>query len=256
MVPRDDGTSLIGSARLEGRAPFGRAFVYGDASLLTKDAISGPKLDYQLGDIHLGLGGRAGRLEASLGGVARQARISGNRFVTETGVEGEVAMARAGDSRIALHGELVHQDYVGSTPAFSRDGTRFDLAALLQGRTDDGLDFLLGAAFEQKDAETARTGYAGGRLFGSLRGPIGARGVYGTLAGVLRRVEYEDAAGFAPVGEKRYFARGALGVPLGASGVAVEAAGSYTIRNYDARSGLADYSSAGAELRLVWAFGN
>lgn len=253
---KDDGLSFVGTARIGGRADLGSAYLYAAASGVTKNALAGPALDYQILDGELGLGFQRETIEVSGGGVVRSGLIAGDRFVTELGGAGEVALVAGTDSRVSLRGEVVGQDYAGSTPAFSRDGTRFDLAVALQGRRDTVLNYFGGIAFERKTAETARTGYSGIRLFSSGRQAIGKKGAYGSALVTLRYVEYGDEAGFPPANEFRYYTRLALGVPLGHSGLALEAGGSYTARIYNDSSTLGDYSSLGGELRLVWAFGN
>ena len=50
------------------RRCFGSAFFYGDAGLLSRSTVSGPKADYQATDLTLGLGAPiGGRAEVSFG---------------------------------------------------------------------------------------------------------------------------------------------------------------------------------------------
>ena len=72
---------------------------------------------------------------------------------------------------------------------------------------------------------------------------------------MLRYVQYKDAPGFPAANETRFFGRAALGTPL-LPGIDIEAAASYSSRNYNAASTLKSYDNVGAELRLVWTFGN
>ena len=250
---REGGFAFIASAQIDGRSTTGNGFVYGGLSALTKDSISGPSLDYQLATLRLGYGQQLGKVELSAGPVGRYARINGNSFLGEYGGQAEIAFPGEG-SRVALHGEIVHQDYAGSTPAFSRDGTRFDLALDYQGQPSAGLNWVVGAGFEDKTAATTQLGYTGGRVYAALRVPIDTRGSYAGLSSTIRHLAYRaDLLGKHQI-ETRYFARAALGTPI-AAGFDVEAAVSYTRRDYNQSSHLLDYDNVGGELRLVWHFG-
>jgi hypothetical protein len=229
-------------------------FVYGDGGLFTRNTLTGASADYQLGDLTLGLGTRMRGGELSLGGIVRHARIAGDPFVTELGGEAQLA-ALLGDARLTLRGEIVRQDYDGSTPAFSRNGEHYDFGLGYQG-SGGTTGYWLGAAYERKDADTARTGYSGVRTWGGLREALGSGGAYASLAGTVRHVAYVDEPGFTPVDETRWFGRAAVGLPLGPDGLDLEAAGSYSRRVYNRASGFRDYENIGGELRLVWNFGN
>ena len=252
--PRDDGFSFIGSVDLAGRIPAGGNFLYGQLSAVTKDNISGPSLDYQVGDLQLGYGLGVGAVELSGGFFGRYGRIAGRYFVGEYGGAARVAVPTSAASSIAIEGVAVHQDYAGSVVGFSRNGTRIDVAFDWQGRSPGGVDYTLGAAFEHKSADTTYLGYTGGRVFGAVRVPLAANGTYGALSATIRHVAYRTPLFGARQIETRYFARAALGTRL-IGPVDVEAAGSYTRRDYNAASALATYDSVGAEVRLVWNFG-
>ena len=250
---RDDGFAFIASAQIDGRSATGSGFVYGGLSALTKDSVSGPSLDYQLATLRLGYGQQLGTVEFSAGPVGRYARINGNSFLGEYGGQAEIAFPGDG-SRVALHGEIVHQDYAGSTIAFSRDGTRFDLALDYQGQPSAGLNWVIGAAFEDKTARTTQLGYTGGRAYAAIRVPIDTRGSYAGLSTTIRHLAYRaDLLGKHQI-ETRYFARAAVGTPI-CDNLDVEAALSYTRRDYNRASHLLDYDNVGGELRLVWHFG-
>lgn len=251
---RDDGFSFIGSVDLAGRIPAGGNFVYGRLTALTKNSVAGADLDYQLGDLQLGYGFAAGEVELSGGFFGRYGRIAGRDFVGEYGGAARAAVPVSARSRIGLEGVVVHQRYTGSNAFFSRDGTRYDLALDFQGNAASGASYALGAAFEEKTADTRQLGYTGGRVFGAVRVPLSENGMYGALSGTIRHVAFRAPA-FGPRQiETRYFARAALGVPL-VDRLHLEAAVSYTARDYNAASLLADYHSVGGELRLVWNFG-
>lgn len=250
---REDGLAFVASAEIDGRSTTGSGFLYGGLSTLSKDSISGPSLDYQLATLRLGYGQQLGEVELSAGPVGRYARIDGASFFGEYG--GQIGIALPGEtSRVALHGEIVHQDYAGSTIFFSRDGTRYDLALDYQGQPRAGLNWIIGAGFEDKTAQTTQLGYTGGRIYAAVRLPIDTRGSYAGLSTTIRHLAYRaDLLGNRQI-ETRYFARAAIGTPIGA-GFDVEAAASYTRRDYNQASHLLDYDTIGGELRLVWHFG-
>jgi len=255
MVATEDGFSYTQSLSLGFRTPaHGGVYFYGSANGATRNPLSGTSPRLQVGDLALGLGTRRGDVELSLGGVVRHARIGGDPFVTELGGEAEFAVGNS-SGRLALRGELVDQNFNGSTPAFSRDGLRYDVGISYSGRSG-ATRWWLGGAYEHKESQTYRTGYAGGRIGASVRQGLGHGGAYASADTSLRYVEYNDEVGLPPVAETRFFSRAALGVPTGIKGVDVEAAGSYSTRSYNPTSTLRNYDNVGAELRLIWNFGN
>ena len=258
LVASNDGFSYTQSLRASFRTPTrGGMFFYGSGGGVTRNPLGHTSQRYATADLSLGLGTETGNTDLSIGGVIRHARIAGDPFVTELGGEAEIGLAvPAGvGGRLSLRGEVVRQDFTGSTPAFSRDGTRFDIGLNYSGGNGP-TRFWLGAGYENKSAETNRTGYAGGRLGASMRHGFGGSGVYTSVVSTLRYVEYNDEVGFPSVSETRFFGRAALGIPLGIEGLDVEAAGSYMSRSYNDTSTLRNYDNVGAELRLVWTFGN
>ncbi|MDF7776406.1 hypothetical protein P1X14_14220 [Sphingomonas sp. AOB5] len=255
-VVREDGASVYGSAYVLGRTLIGRrGFAYAGLGGATKNSIAGPDLSFQTFDGQVGFGFEGDGFELSAGFTGGHSLISSDPFLTEYGGEAELAVVLAGDARLSVRGEIVHQDYMGSTAIFSRDGTRID-AGLDYQRRDGLTSYWFGASFEKKTSETARTGYRGLRGFGSLRSVIAEPGTYVSLYGTLRYVEYEDEAGFVPVNEVRWYSRAAIGIPVLTNGLNLEAGASYSWRVYNQASGFQNYKSVGGELRLVWNFGN
>ncbi|MCW3849468.1 hypothetical protein OF829_19700 [Sphingomonas sp. LB-2] len=255
LVASDDGVSYTQSLRAGFRAPSGGAFFYGTMGAASRNPLQGTSPYFQTADASLGIGTQRGGLQFSLGAVVRHARIGGHPFVTELGGEAEIAVLDGPGGRLALRGELVRQDFMGSTPAFSRDGSRYDIGVSYSG-SRGATRYALGGAYELKTADTARTGYGGFRVGGSLRQGLTQSGAYASVTSTLRYVEYRNENGFTPVAETRFLSRAALGIPLGIEGLDVEAAGSYASRSYNATSTLRNYDNVGAELRLVWTFGN
>ncbi|QNQ11076.1 hypothetical protein [Sphingomonas alpina] len=253
----DDGLSFTASASIDGHAPLGgNGHVYYGLAAQTNNPISGPGFDYQFGSAWLGYGYQGEAIGASFGGVLRHGRIAGSPYVTEYGGQAELTARVAETGRVALRGEAVKQDYNFALPAYSRDGGRYDLALEYQGRPGTGTSYVVGAAYELKDADTHVLGYRGFRGYLGLRTPIVANGTYAALSAIVRHVNYRNAPLIPDRIETRYFARGAIGVPIGDSGFAIEGAASYTRRNYNAASLIRDYDSVGAELRLIYNFGH
>jgi hypothetical protein len=253
-VPASDGASFIASLSVDARHPAGTGFLYGGLDAATKDSISGSALNYQLLTARAGYGLSIGNAELSFGPVASYGRIQNADFVGEVGGQARLSWPSAGSGRFALASEIVYQNYVGSQPLLSRDGTRYDLAFSYQHSSNAGLIYTLGAAAEYKTAQTDYLGYAGGRLFAALRAPLNDRGLYTSLSGTVRHIVYRDQPFVGKQIETRYFARAAIGLPVGINGIDVEAAGSYTRRDYNFIY-LQNYTSVGVELRLIWKFG-
>ncbi len=252
---REDGFAFTGAAALHGRATVeGTSFIYADLAAQTHDSVSGPAFDYQVGTATLGVGERSGRVEGTIGGVFTHARVNGDPYLTAFGGEVQVSIVTGPDTRLTLHGQVVSEDYP-TTLLLSRDGVRYDASLEFQGGRQDSLSYLIGAAYERKQADTNYLAYTGLRGFAAVRLPIGGSGAYGALQGTVRYLDYYDDPLTPNRIETRWFGRAALGVPLGASGLVLEGAGSYTVRDYNAASGLRDYRSVGGEIRLIFKFG-
>lgn len=251
----DDDFSFIASGRIDGRLPLGESYLYGGFSGATKNAFGSSGLDYQFGDVHVGYGRQTDNLGFSFGGIVQHIRLQGAPFATEFGGQGEVVLPVGERGRVSVRGLAVRQDYVGSLPGFSRDGARYDIAVDYQAATRRGAVWVVGAAFEDKTADTVYLGYRGGRIYSAFRQPIGHAGSYAALSSTIRWVDFRDSLLTADRRETRSFTRAAIGTPLGGSGVDFEAAVSHTGRYYNAASLLRDYNSFGVELRLIWSFG-
>ncbi|MBY0581756.1 MAG: hypothetical protein K2P68_02405 [Sphingomonas sp.] len=253
-IPGDDGISFVANLALSARLPAGRGYVYAAGDALTKDSLDGPALNYQVFSGRLGYGLQVGAADLSFGPVATYIRLQGADLGGEVGGQARLRLPGPGRGQWVTSGEIVYQNYAGSFPFFSRDGTRYDLALHYQKETNAGVSYVLGAGAEYKTAETVELGYTAGRVFGAVRFPLGVRGVYSAISGTIRHLVYRTPDFGDRQIETRYFVRAALGLPVSIKGVAVEAAGSYTRRDYNIDF-LQDYSSLGAELRMVWRFG-
>ena len=254
-APTGDGLGFVGSFRADGRTAVGGGFVYGGVRGVTRNSLSGPRQNYQMVDGRLGFGGQSGGTDFSLGGAVRYGRIADQSFVTEVGPQAEIGFASGGSSRIALRGEAVRQNYRGDTVGNIRTGWRYDLGLSWTLRLKDDGIMVLGGAVELKDAGTRQLGYTGGRLFFGIHLPISRGGAYFDGSSTLRYWDYRNVAGVTDRREWRGFNRAAIGVPVGAPGLAIEAAVSHSARDYNGATLLKDYSSFGGELRLVYRLG-
>ncbi len=255
VIPSNDGLSIVASAQVDARTPVGAGYAYGGLSGMTKNSIGGPSIDYQIGTLRGGFGMQGDAIGFELGGQLRHGRLFGRPFYTEYAGQAELSTAAGSTARVALRGEIAHQDYVGSTALFDRDGTRFDLALEYRSGASRDHGWVIGAAFEDKTALTRNLGYQGWRLYAAARLPLNQSGTYTALSATVRHVDYRDVAPIVDRVETRWFARAAIGTPLRSGPIDVEGAISYTRRDYNAASLLADYGSFGVELRLVMNFG-
>jgi hypothetical protein len=257
----DDGLSVVTSGRLDARFGGGeRSYFYGGLAFASKDNISGPNLDYQVGEARLGFASKLGEgADFSIGPVARHARLFNDPFVTEYGGQASFGWNQGERGHWSVEGEIVDQDYLGGVFPSLRDGTRYDVALTYQRATAENSNWAVGAAFEAKDARQRDLGYRGYRLFAATRFPLSDGGTYLGLSGTVRHTDYRSPAVVTPfttdLKEWRLFGRAAVGIPLGPKGLFLEPAVSYTARLYNNASGLRDYNSVGAELRLVFRFG-
>ncbi len=246
--PSNDGLGLAANARLSGR--FGD--FYADAWGQAKEELSGPQSDYQYGSLSLGYGTSWSNKELKLGGVIRHARILGDANFTEYGGVAELASFSSAGSRTTVRAEVVWQnDQIGVA-----DGLHYDLVAYHDVKRSEQFSWFLGAGIEAKNAKFASDKYVAGRLLAGFHALLDGRGTYADVSATLRYVDFGDEALFPLRTELRIFNRAAIGTPLGGSGLNIEAAITHSYRNYSSSSLLADYSSIGGALRLIWKFGN
>ena len=262
-VVRDDGLSAIAGLRLAMRSAGygGRGGLYGSLNVSAKHDISGPSLNYQVGELRAGLGRDHGNMGFGIGGVVRQIRLSGNPYVMEIGGQGELLFGNPDATRFRLRAEAVDQNYQRGYPGDPADGMRYDLSAAVETRLAGRGWASLGVGGEVKDADRRDLGYRGARLFGVVQMPVGGHGQYANLSGTLRRINFQDNPPFPDRKDTRAFARAAYGVPLFRP-IVLEGGVSYTSRISKLRSttpyslfgDIADYHSVGGDMRLLWKF--
>ena len=255
---RDNGLSLIGGARLAMRSPgyAGSGGFYGGFSLASKHELSGPRLDYDIGELRAGFGSGGGRIGWSIGPVVRHIRLFDDPYVTEYGGQGELLFGQAKAQRVRVRLEGVYQNYDGSGfPGNDADGVRLDLSAAYEARVGERGYVSVGVAGELKDADERNFGYRGGRLFAAYQHSFDNRD-YLSLSGTLRHIDFRNVDFFVDRKDTRAYARLAYAIALGASGLFVEGAGTYTYRraSLDGAPDFRTYRSPGAEARLIWKF--
>ncbi|HVR92188.1 MAG TPA: hypothetical protein VHG29_13995 [Novosphingobium sp.] len=246
-----DGLAALASARLHAHLALGRAFIYGDAGGVAKQSVSGPASEYQFGSAALGFGHALGAGEIAAGGVLRSGRINNQHYVTEYGGELRLSFPEGASGRLTLRGEAVKQDFY--QPAL--DGWNYGVSFLYTGRPSERVAWFLAGQGEFKTAPSARNEYYAARLSGGVEVQLDERGTYAAFSTSLRYVDFGEEAFFPERKDWRFYNRAALGLPLGGTGLTLEAAATHSYRNYNAASGLDDYTSFGGELRLVWKFG-
>ena len=250
--PSEDGLGALASARLNGRFGEGPGYFYFDAWGQAKFDLAGPQNDYQIGSLSLGYGTSWSGKNLKLGGVIRHGRILGFPNFTEFGGEVELTTATGADGRTNVRAEVVWQD----DPFGFTSGMHYDLAAYYDVRRSERLTWFIGGGAEVKDATFGTDKYVAGRLMAGLDLLLDSRGTYSNLSATMRYVVFGEEDFFPLRRDFRVYTRAAIGRPLGRSGLNIEAAVSHSYRDYSQSSSLADYSSFGGSLSLIWKFGN
>ena len=255
---RENGFSLIGGARLAMRSAgyAGSGGFYGGFSLASKHELSGPRLDYDIGELRAGFGSGGGRIGWSIGPVVRHIRLFDDPYVTEYGGQSELLFGQAKAQRVRVRLEGIYQNYDGSGfPGNDADGIRLDLSAAYEARVGERGYVSVGVAGELKDADERNFGYRGGRIFATYQHSFANRD-YLTLSGTLRHIDFRNVAFVIDRQDTRAYARLAYAIALGANGLFVEGAGTYTYRrtSLDGAPDFRTYRSPGAEVRLIWKF--
>ena len=256
---RNDGFSLIGGARLTARSSgySGHGGFYGGFNVSSKHDISGPKLDYDIGELRAGFGSSAGQIGFSIGPVVRHIRLFDDPYVTEYGGQGELVFGGAQAHHVRLRLEGVYQNYDNRNfPGNDADGVRLDLSAAYEARIGERGFVTVGAAGEYKDADQRNFGYRGGRVFAAYQRSFANRD-YLTLSGTLRHIDFRNASFVNDRKDTRAYGRLAYAIALGTSGLFVEGAATYTYRKAkisDSFFKLRTYDSPGAEARVIWKF--
>lgn len=253
----DEGVSAFGSAAIEARfASDASGHGYAGAALQGRSEISGPEVDYLIGGLRAGyafnLAGEDRTFAAGL--IVRHALLAGDSLVTEIGGQAEYSVALGGNRRWAVKAEAVSQDYQPALFDPFRDGSRYDLELSYTEAPEPGRAWTIGVAAEAKDADQEELGYRGARAFAATQFPIHADGTYFGASGVIRRADFRDVPAALDQSETRMYLRAAVGRPLNQAGLSVEAAATFSGRWYD-DSSFYDSNSVGAELRLVYRFG-
>lgn len=272
----DDGLSAVELASIDLSKPFGnrKIGVFSSLSALTKNAVSGPEQSYQRGDAEVGFYGEGARLTWRVGGVVHYTRLFGSRYLTEYGGRVDLTRRAGKGTSVGASLEVTRQDYAGASlevlldSTDPRSGMRVDGAASLTHRLTARQTISAQAGYEYKDAVYEPFAYGGPYIYVSYLAQLG-RGSYFSLAGTARRLVYDAPdplfTGDVTRKDTRSFARAALGAPFSAfttSGTTgdirerlrLEGAVSYS--RQDTVAPYVDFASVGAELRLIYRFGN
>jgi hypothetical protein len=249
---RQDGLSFVGNARLSGRMGADSHHAYIDARFQTRNSISGPQSDFQFGELAAGFATFQGNTRLSFGGIMRRGWLNDVHFLKEYGGEAEIGIRAGNNGRAAVRGEVVRQEFADNDST----GLHYDLALSYEGRSNSRLGWFIGAGMEVKDARITTAKYNAWRMSGAMEVPLDDKGSYSRFSSTVRMVDFKDDQVMPPRKDMRLYNRLALGTPLGLAGLYVEGAATYSYRDYNAASGLRDYSSFGGDLRLIWRFGS
>jgi Tetratricopeptide repeat len=260
----EDGLAAIAGLKFSGKSDgyYNGGGFYGSFNLRAKRDLSGPAQRYETGELRAGFGREVPGADYAIGGVFRHARLFNQAYVSEAGGQAQFGLGAGSGGRILLRGEVVHQSYEALGPGKLGNGWRYDLGASYEKQLGDDRWFTFGVAAELKKGKLRSNGYTGARAFAAYQMPVGEKGQYFNLSATVRYIDFKDKPPTPDRKDLRGTARAAYGIPLNSDGLTLEGAASYTARSVTNRSTnnlplfgkIADYSSAGAELRLVWKF--
>lgn len=275
--PEEEGTSSEVALTLEGRTNLGVSRTweaFARTRLVDRANFDGAGVDFQRGDLEVGLTRSTRLTQTNLVVVSRQVRLEGEPQLTEFGARADFSWRYTNAVTVRGRVEAVDQNFeepvIDSLFAFlggDRDGTRFNVGVSLSNRFAARSSFDFGVDYEAKDADYAPFGYSGPRVWGGFDHRFD-KGVYLNASGAIRWLQYDEPDNFFLGGatreDARVNARLALGAPLsaftrtGATGdfredVTLEGALTYGSR--ESTSPIADFDGWGADLRLVWRFG-
>lgn len=245
-----DGLAFVASAEVNARLPVGSAFFYGNGFVMTHDDQSGPANDYQYGEASLGLGKEGEKVEIAGGAVVRHGRVLGASYVTVYGGQASIAIRSGRSGRLKATAEVTREDYYDGYS----NGTHYDLLAGYEYDSATQRRFYIAAGIERKTSRSPDLSYTGARLVGWMQVPLGEHGVYASASGTAHYLKFDQPYPYYSRRDLRFYGRVAVGVPILARTLFLEPAATIRYRHYNAGSYLPDYTSEGAELRLVWKF--
>ncbi len=270
-VTRMRGSSRVLSGELHGSVPLGSGGLSGIGSVAVEDSssLTGPDDDYRVIVGALGVSKGDRNTGWSIAAAARDIHIQDFHYITEWGVQAG-AHRRIGENTLAsVSLSAMHQDYEEpntdlSTGVSSHDGWDYDLGAALTHRLNRRVSVTLSGGLESKSAGYKPFAYRGEHLALSIDHTF-SRGLYASLGGSLRKVDYREADPLFLAGSKRKDTISDLHLVVGAPFSAVLGSGGWRdhlileasvnqIRR-DTVLPLADYDSTNGQVRLVWRFG-
>jgi len=254
----EEGASVVASGIVNGQfASRVTGHGYAGASLISRNDISGPDVDYQTAALWGGYARHLGGDDRQLAGgpIVRHSRLLGDGLLTEYGLQADYSFSGGGPGRWTIRGEAVRQDFLGSGFASVRDGEHYEVGVTYRNSPELPRVWTAGVVAEVKTAELDSFAYRGGRAFVAAQMPIGDNGAYLTGSGVARYVDFDDSGLGSFGSEARFYFRAAAGIPLNREGLFAEAGVTYSGRRYDDTSVYSDFDSVGVEARLVYRFG-
>lgn len=278
-VVKQSGAGAVYSGHLDASLPVGPEglSLQGSVSGYDRTRVSGGKDDFWVGGARAGAVYGRGRGSVGAFVVGRTYSLEHSHYLDETGARIEGRWRLRPNLEVSLAAEGVRQKF--ATPLFAgfifpmgfttitADGDRYDTEASVSWRPNPRVAAGVTAGFERKTSSYKPYAYTSPYVQGGVSLGLD-RGVYANIAGDWRVIDYA-AYDYLFTRVKRHNDRGlarvALGVPLSAfcshggddcapRNIAIEASATYVTRTD--RSRIAAYRDTGAELRLIWRFGN
>ena len=271
--PREDSVAAVFSGRIDGttRLGDGDIWLYGSAGGYDQTPLSNTNNEFQNLDAQLGLTGLNLKNSWRIGGTVHHYRLLGADYLTEYG--GEAQLVWRPDTRLTLAGSVkaVWQDYTGVPIEALRNGWLMMVQGGVSYRTDALSTFTLSAGYIAKNAKYKPQGYDAPFVQAKYHRLLGL-GMYFDMMGQMQWVDYRGIDSIFLISTSKVrkdtdiFTRAAFGVPLSAfapNGVTGDALENFSLEGavtYGNRRTenipLADYNGFGAQIRLIWHFGD
>ncbi len=278
-TPSGEGTGMVFSGKVAGTLKLQDDLsLYADVGGYSRNRIEGFNNEMQYIQAELGVTRTLLKSSWQAGAVFNHYLLLRDPYLTEYGGRAEYISHPNTSLSWSLSGLAVRQDYkepfvdyLSSVSAISgtHDGWRYNVSGSVSYKLDGASTITGTLGYEIKTASYEPFAYRAPFMEASYHALLGS-GVYFDVSGDLRLMEYRkaDAFFFFPPLKRRDtdgYIRAALGAPLsafteaGATGDVLEdidIEGAVSYRSRSSRAPMADLNDTGAELRLVWHFGD
>ncbi len=274
---KDGGAGVIDShvGGLFKLNPAGNIQAYGNLAFFDSTASSGLNNEFVREEVTGGVLVENPLTAVRIGAVARSYRIANDRYMDEVGAQAAWTWRKSDVTGLFGSAEYVRQSYYEPfidtlTPVHGRahDGGDYDLTVGLRERLNARETLTGQVGVSLKQAEYGGFAYVSPHLQAGYD-RLFNKGAYVSLLGQAAQDQYDHPDPILGVGvtrrDDRYRLRAAVGAPLSAftktgatgdqrEGVILEGALTYDARK--SRAPIANFSSAGAEVRLIYRFGS